>query len=137
MSHPDEQPMDELEQAAAAEHAAEVERGGKRWAIGIVAAVVAVVALCVWRTNSKSEPTSEDLRADAKRACQEDFIPKRLKAPATAEFSSVVVTSDGGSYKVAGSVDSQNSFGAQIRSSFTCVMHSTGDTWVLDSATVS
>ena len=136
MSQPDEQPLDELEQAAADEHAAEVERSGKRWAIGVGAAIVIIVALCVWR-SSNSEPSSEELRDDAKRACQEDFIPKRLKAPATAEYSGVTVTSTGEGYTVKGSVDSQNSFGAQVRSSFTCVMHSSGDSWVLDSASVS
>lgn len=112
----------------------EIERSGKRWAAGIIIAVIAVVALLVWRSN-QPDPDA-DLSGDAKRACQEDFIPKRLKAPATAEFSDVTVATAGETYTVTGSVDSQNSFGAQIRSSFTCVMHSSGDRWVLDSANV-
>lgn len=136
MSHHDEQPMDELEQAAADEYAAEVERGGKRWAIGIGVAIAIIVGLFVWR-GSNSEASSEELRDDATRACQEEFIPKRLKAPATAEFSNVSVAVTGETYTVAGAVDSQNGFGALVRSSFSCTMHANGETWVLDGASVS
>jgi hypothetical protein len=114
----------------------DAERRVKRWTAGIIAAVVAVAFLLVWRSGD-SEPTTEDLRSDAARACQEDFIPARLKAPATAAFSSVTTTTAGATYTVTGSVDSENSFGAKIRSSFTCAMHLAGDRWVLESANVS
>jgi hypothetical protein len=108
------------------------------WAWVTVLATVAVVALCVARTgNSKTEPTSEDKQADAKRACQEKFIPARLKAPATAKYSGVTVSGFSGSYEVAGSVDSQNSFGALVRSSFTCSVRLDGDQWVLEAAAVN
>lgn len=112
-----------------------IERSGKRWAFGIVAAIIIAVALVTWRSN-RPDPDA-DLSGDAKRACQEDFIPKRLKAPTTAAFSGVSVTTAGDTYTVTGSVDSQNSFGAQIRSSFSCVMHPNGDRWVLESANVN
>lgn len=115
---------------------ADAERRVKRWTAGIVAAVIAVVLLLVWR-SSDSTPNAEELRDDAKRACQEDFIPKRLKAPATAEFSGVTVVTAGEAYTVRGSVDSENSFGAKVRSPFTCVMHTSGEQWVLESANVS
>lgn len=133
--------LDELEAAAAAERKAAVERGGKRWAIGIVVAIVAVVGFLVTR-NVHTTPTGHELSNDAKRACQEQFIPDRLKAPATAKYSGVTVSmpnarSYGDEYTVTGSVDSENSFSALVRSTFTCVVHSSGDQWVLVSATVS
>ena len=107
------------------------------WAYAIVLGIVAVVGICVARTNTKTEPTPEDKQADAKRACQGKFIPDRLKAPATAKFSSVTVSGAAGSYTVAGAVDSQNAFGALVRASFTCSVHLDGDQWILDSASVN
>jgi hypothetical protein len=112
-----------------------IERSGKRWAAGIIALVVAVVGFLSWRVTRADG--DGDLGGDAKRACQEDVIPKRLKAPATASFTGVSVTFDGTAYTVAGSVDSENSYGAKIRASFNCVMHADGKRWVVESATVS
>lgn len=113
----------------------ETERQGKIWAIGFGVVAVAVIAFIATRDPSH-EPTAAEQQADAQRACQEKFIPARLKAPATAQFVGVSVSELSGSYAVTGSVDSQNSFGALVRSSFTCTIHSDGDKWVLDSATV-
>lgn len=107
------------------------------WAYGIVLALVAIVGICVARTNTKHEPTSEDKQADAKRACQEKFIPDQLKAPATAKYSGVTVSGLGGTYTVTGAVDSQNAFGALVRATFTCSVHLDGEQWILDSATVN
>ena len=50
-------------------------------------------------------------------------VTDRLKAPATAEFAGiddVEVTKDGGNYTISGAVDSENGFGALIRSSWMC-----------------
>lgn len=57
----------------------------------------------------------------ARSACR-DAVKGKLKAPATAKFSGETTTGSGqsGTYSVAGSVDSENSFGALIRSSFSC-----------------
>jgi hypothetical protein len=129
--------MSETKPERTPEEQAAIERGGKRWAIGIGIFIVAVVALCTLGANRKHEPTSEEVSADAKRACQEKFIPDRLKAPSTAEYSNVTVTNSLETYTVTGSVDAENSFGAPIRSNFICIMHSTGDQWVLDSASVN
>jgi len=105
------------------------------WAYAVVAALVGIVAFIATR-NPHHSATPDEQKADAARACEEKFIPARLKAPASAKFSNVAVTTDGTSYRVQGLVDSQNSFGAMIRSTFTCVMHSSGDQWTLDSADV-
>lgn len=119
-----------------AEEKAAIERGGKRWAIAFGLIVVAAVAFIATR-NVNHEATPAEKKADAQRACQEKFIPARLKAPSTAKYSAVTVTESAGNYTVMGSVDAENSFGAPIRSSFVCTMHSTGDQWVLDSAGVN
>lgn len=116
-----------------------------RWA-KIVAAVftAALVLVCGGvlvsivqsGSGSPSPASTPDLGADAQRVCREKFIPDRLKAPATAKFSDVHVATQGGLYLVTGAVDSQNSFGALIRSTFVCAVRSSGADWVLDSASV-
>lgn len=57
----------------------------------------------------------------------EDFVEDRLKAPATADFSDEEATLLAGSWTVTGNVDAENSFGAKIRESFSCVVKHTGD----------
>lgn len=88
------------------------------------------------------QPAQRDVVAEATRACQEQFILARLKAPATAKFSGAAVTkvtssAVGDVYTISGSVDSQNGFGALIRSRWTCQLHWIEDHWVLDNADVS
>lgn len=104
-----------------------------------VASAVAAVALVVFAGDS--QPGAEDPAAGAKRACTEEFVPAKLKAPATAKFSDVEIasvdtSSVGETYTVTGSVDSQNGFGALIRSEFTCITHLDGGRWELNSAAV-
>jgi len=107
------------------------------WAYAVVLGIAGIIALIVAHPT-KHQPTSTENRDDATRACQEKFVPDRLKAPATAKFSNVTTTATAaGGYTVVGSVDSENGFGALIRSTFTCSVHSSGDQWVLDSATVN
>lgn len=104
------------------------------WMYAIVLSIIGACALALWPKNHP--PTGQEIRDDAKRVCQEKFIPARLKAPASADFSDVTVDVAGETYTVAGTVDSQNAFGAKVRATFACVMHSSGDQWVLDSANV-
>lgn len=108
------------------------------WAAGALA-LVAAVAFLGWR-GGRSEPGKPDDAADAKRACTEQFVPAKLKAPATAKFSSMEIADVDESivttYTVTGSVDAQNGFGALVRSRWTCIVHRNGDRWELDTATV-
>lgn len=99
--------------------------------------VAGVIALCVSVAIGGNDDAAADPSGDAKRVCVDEFVPKRLKAPASAEFSRVTVASSGDVYTVTGSVDAQNTFGATIRSSFTCVVRDAGSNWILQSATVS
>lgn len=63
----------------------------------------------------------------------EDFVEKKLKSPSTAEFPGVVekdkhiVSMGNGEYKITSWVDSQNSFGATIRTEFSCTIIFEGD----------
>lgn len=106
------------------------------WPFAILAALIGAVALIV-SIPTHHDPTSDETKADAGRACQEKFIPARLKAPATAKFSNVKILGADGGYVVSGSVDSQNAFGALVRATWSCTVHSSGDQWVLDSAGVN
>jgi hypothetical protein len=53
-----------------------------------------------------------------------DFVSRRLKAPATADFAgysdSAVVNKGDGTYIVVSHVDAQNAFGAKIRTQYRC-----------------
>jgi len=67
----------------------------------------------------------------------EELVERQLKAPATAKFApareTVIANLGGGKYRVSGYVDSQNSFGALIRSRYSCAVTTTnGTNFVLD-----
>ncbi len=65
------------------------------------------------------------------RAAARNFVVEKLKAPATAEFGDITAIQLGdGTWAVSGSVDSQNSFGALIRSQFDCSITNARDTWL-------
>ena len=128
--------MTETKPERTADEQAAIERSGKRWAIGIGVALVAAAVFIATR-NVHTTPTPDELKADAANACEKTFIADRLKAPSTAKYTNVRTSESGGTYTVMGYVDAQNSFGAQIRSNFTCIVHSSGDQWVLDNASVN
>ncbi len=64
--------------------------------------------------------------ASVARGQCEKFVTDRLQAPATAKFSPAADTratkQPGGGWSVGGWVDSQNTFGALIRSNYNCVV---------------
>ena len=61
------------------------------------------------------------------------LIETQLKAPATAEWSSYPATTitegGGGQLVVSGWVDSQNSFGAQVRTKYVLTLAPNGESW--------
>ena len=77
---------------------------------------------------------SNDAKRDAFRISQQ-FVTKRFKAPATAEFpgsdhAAVAVVHQGeGLFLVKGYVDAENAFGAKLRSSFLCELTESGGEW--------
>lgn len=81
-----------------------------------IGAVVAVLfAACAsWFQRQPTNP-----EPDITVACKA-LVRERLKAPASADFSHVTMSGSGPEYTVRGFVDSENGFGARLRSSFTC-----------------
>jgi hypothetical protein len=78
--------------------------------------------------NSETNPTKLLAYSYA-----EDFVEQKLKSPSTAEFpsgsekSSHIKDLGKGEYKITSWVDSQNGFGAIVRSKYTCLIIFTDD----------
>ncbi|MFJ3319377.1 hypothetical protein [Curtobacterium sp. NPDC086286] len=68
--------------------------------------------------------SSSDNSVEAQIAC-ENRIKDALKSPSSADFNDDV--SGSGPYTVTGTVDSENSFGAMLRSNFQCTVTVTDD----------
>jgi hypothetical protein len=86
-----------------------------------------------------SDLDREALRLSAFEVCK-DFVRDRLKAPSTASFPDFfdndgevnVAPTSNGTHNVISTVDSENSFGANLRLAFTCEVRNTdGDNWRL------
>lgn len=86
-----------------------------------------------WRLLSKADDDAAKSRecgsATMAFVMSQKFVLRELKAPASAKFpSSAVVTPIGGcAYSVAAWVDSQNGFGAIVRSDYHVIMESSAD----------
>jgi hypothetical protein len=111
--------------------------------------VVGILVSSVMRTNITPEPETKEQREqkqheeDASSAfyTAEEFVKKQLKAPLTAKFSSRYDEESGSTksktytndvWKAWGYVDSQNSFGAMMRSKWHVAMEKKpGDKWTI------
>lgn len=111
----------------------------------IIGAIASAFGLSGGSDDSSSDSVTGDAgqevsidRAGAADVC-EQFVRDRLKAPDTATFrdpygDQIFYTGDGeGPITVDASVDSENSFGANLRSTYTCTVSHAGsdDTWNL------
>jgi len=89
------------------------------------------------RTRSQSAQRSAELNRSIVWAMAKSFVTNYLSAPSTAKFigsyTSAVTYLGSGRYRVTASVDAQNSFGATIRTPFTCVIVDEGGSWSLES----
>jgi hypothetical protein len=108
---------------------ATAKKGGIPWGclgcIGII--VVPLIIFGIYSaTRDKSGDQAEMREVQAKIAC-EDRVKDLLKAPSTASFSGWSTRGSGATYTVDGSVDAENSFGANIRSDFQCTVTFAGD----------
>jgi hypothetical protein len=83
------------------------------WVLISVALLLAALPLTYYVSGSAER--------GAKNACQV-AVDNELKAPSTARYTDMLASKDGPSWLVNGKVDAQNSFGAQIRSSFKCTV---------------
>lgn len=103
-----------------------------RGSLLVVLGIIALLAVALTAILTHGFRTD---KGDAKRAC-EASVTDQLKSPATAKFSGEIVTEDSGSYRVTGHVDSENGFGAMLRSHYSCTAHSSGGEWVTDDVSV-
>lgn len=102
------------------------------WAVIIIfgAAFIAVICFILFGDDSSSSSSTNKFMA---YSYAEDFVEKQLKSPSTAKFPKVVekdshITELGNNrYKINSWVDSQNSFGATIRTRFSCIIIFDGD----------
>lgn len=82
----------------------------------------------------KEQERQRSIAGDARYTAKE-FVKRRLRAPSTASFSGLTETSvtktKDGDYFVMGWVDSQNGFGAMIRSTWIVQMKDMGSKWQL------
>jgi hypothetical protein len=105
----------------------------KRFAI--IAAVAASVVFWGWFAWSQTRPAAVNLSTSAFVACKE-FVFDRLKSPASAVFptmnNATITKVSATSFEIRAYVDSQNSFGALIRTPYTCQVSRNGASWTLD-----
>ena len=99
--------------------------------------LVLLVILCALGVGSSESGSSGPDEVGA-FFMSKKFVEERLKAPSSADFCSysdaTVTDLGGGRFSVSAYVDAQNSFGATIRTYYSCVLRSTdGDTWTLES----
>lgn len=99
-----------------------------RWGcLALIVAPILIVGGCAALSVSTPEKPKDYFtiaRYSAESAC-EKRVEGMLKSPSTAKFTSsasVTPTSSGYSVKVTGTVDSQNSFGAMIRTPYRCTV---------------
>lgn len=89
--------------------------------VGLVA-VACIGGIAKLTLSGSSSKAPADRTLEAKSIC-ETFVKRQLKAPATAKFSSESAAEvSAAEYTSGGSVDSQNSFGALLRSTYACDM---------------
>lgn len=88
--------------------------------------VLAVAGLVVWVATRdwSGGPEKPDGRG-AQVICH-DFVKDALKSPSTADFSDESHAGKSPIWTVRGQVDSENSFGAVVRSSYVCTVKATG-----------
>lgn len=95
----------------------------------LVVILFAALFLVVSLSEGDGERNKTEDRYWAETSCK-GSVRQQLKAPSTAEFeiTSTRELSDG-KWFVSGSVDAENSFGAQVRNVWTCNAELVGDDW--------
>ncbi|WP_018254023.1 hypothetical protein [Salinispora mooreana] len=98
----------------------------------VVAGLCGIGGIVVLSGNDEpQDPVSANRDITAEIMC-EQFIERELRAPATAEYTDPTTRKDGATYTVNGAVDSENGFGAKIRSEYNCIVTDSGDDkWTL------
>lgn len=126
-------PVDES--AGSVEESVKEEPAAKYAGVSCLSVIALVIVLFLIGTFS-GDDTDEGTTYGAQSAC-EDFVKGRLKAPGTADFSNTQSQETATGWTVTGAVDSENSFGASLRMTYTCKVTYSGDSnWKLQDITV-
>jgi hypothetical protein len=131
------------EPAIEAARQAKAKRSNRRTAWVIFGAFGLVVAVCggaaIFGALHPTDPMKGDHSGAAVAYC-EQAVSRRLKAPGTADYGNESAhragDGTGQEYAVSGTVDSENGFGAKLRSSFSCYVTQTPDGWRIDRLTL-
>lgn len=92
-----------------------------RWFVAGIIGIVVLLAFAGCVVSSfNTEDSADNDQYEAIAQC-EARIDDLLKSPATASYDTTA-TASSGEWTVTGTVDSENSFGANIRSSFQCTV---------------
>lgn len=118
-------PSDDGAEAGSEDSAGKIGNGCALGCGGLIAAFILLFVLTSCLGGGDDEDDPEVQRYAAISAC-EDWVKDKLKAPATAKFSNSRASGTG-PWTVTGDVDAQNSFGAMIRTSWTCSIRLDGD----------
>jgi hypothetical protein len=107
---------------------------------GVFLLAAGVIYLFSFLASGDRKPDAPDHSAPITYA--QGFVKDFLKSPATAsfpwDFREYTVTNLGaGQWRVAGYVDSQNGFGATVRTYWTVEMQDAGATWKLADASIN
>jgi hypothetical protein len=106
-------------------------KANNRWFFGVIA-VILLVGGCTWASGRSGSQHVGPTDASVSRC--ESAVKAQLKSPSTAEFSDHRWGDrSGGGFILRGSVDSENGFGAMIRSTWICEINASGS---LDGAPV-
>ena len=113
------------------------ERQGCMGCLGLIVIIVIISVLIVSCGSDESKPKPEHDKIGA-AVMAEEFIKKELKSPGSAKFpwynDSMVTDLGNGKYRYVSYVDSQNGFGALLRTNFICTVKYVGDKkWSLES----
>lgn len=109
---------------AAGEGAKKVDPAAQVAGIGCLVVLGIFAALMFWGMASGDDEDDAPTKYGAQNVC-EQFIEDRLKAPSTADFNHDSASNVGDVWVVVGSVDSENGFGAMIRSDYVCKVRAT------------
>lgn len=100
--------------------------------LGIVGILIITAIISSSNSNHKPNESSSSNKFLA-YTYAERFVKRQLKAPSTAKFPGTFEKNDHitqvslNEYKIVSWVDSQNSFGAMIRTNFSCIIKFDGD----------
>lgn len=91
---------------------------GRQWALIVSPGLLIVVGLVWWAVAGGGDGNPQ---AHVEQAC-EQAVKAKLKAPSSASFHTGSTETKDRIWSVVGDVDAMNSFGGQVRSSFTCTV---------------